>query len=465
MKLLFPVLPLIATLVITGLSSLQAKSQTTQYNNPKARPNIIVIVTDDQRWDMMGCAGNSIIQTPNMDKMASEGVRFSHAISTTPICAASRASILTGLYERMHGFSFGTPPVSKAHSDISYPYLLKQAGYQTGIVGKLGVKFETSIDSLFSWKRINGFPYWKIVDGKKTFLTDIQRDQSIEFIRESAQKGPFCLSISFSAPHADDDSKEQYFWPEELDSFYQNSTIPVPSTADPAFYEALPDFLKGTMSRERWYWRFDTPEKYQNMVKGYYRMITGIDQALGRIRNALDELGIADNTIIILIGDNGYFLGDRGLADKWLMHEASIRVPLIYYDPRNKRNAANAVNSDMVLNVDLAPTILELAGIKVPALVQGESLIPAVNGKTEKQRSSIFCEHLMNNPKIPNSEGIRTAKWKFIRYPKHPEFIELYDLQNDPWEEHNLADDPKNKKLIARFQSQCDSSIKQLSKQ
>jgi arylsulfatase A-like enzyme len=463
MKRLFQHSSLIALFGVISFSSLQVKSETIQDNNLNGRPNIIVIITDDQRWDMMGCAGNTIIQTPNMDKMASEGVRFSHAISSTPICAASRASILTGLYERTHGFSFGTPPVSKAHSDISYPYLLKQAGYQTGIVGKLGVKFDTSIDSLFTWKRINGFPYWKIIDGKKTFLTDIQRDQSIEFIKESAKKGPFCLSISFSAPHADDDSKEQYFWPEELDSFYQNATIPVPSTADPAFYEALPDFLKGTMSRERWYWRFDTPEKYQNMVKGYYRMITGIDQALGRIRSTLDELGIADNTIIILMGDNGYFLGDRGLADKWLMHEASIRVPLIYYDPRHKGSITNKVNSDMVLNIDLAPTILELAGIKVPAQFQGESLIPAAAGKKVKKRSSIFCEHLMNNPKIPNSEGIRTEKWKFIRYPKHPEFIELYDLQNDPWEEHNLAGDPQHKKRIMRFQRECDNRIMQLS--
>jgi arylsulfatase A-like enzyme len=464
MKLLFPVLTLVTAFGVIGLSSFQAKSQTTQYNNPNGRPNIIVIVTDDQRWDMMGCAGNSIIQTPNMDKMATEGVRFSHAFSSTPICAASRASILTGLYERKHGFSFGTPPVSKAHSDISYPYLLRQAGYQTGIVGKLGVKFEASIDSLFSWKRINGFPYWKVVDGKKTFLTDIQRDQAIEFIKGSAPKGPFCLSISFSAPHADDDSKEQYFWPEELDSFYQNATIPPPSNADPAFYEALPDFLKGTMSRERWYWRFDTPEKYQSMVKGYYRMITGLDQALGRIRNTLDELGIADNTIIILMGDNGYYLGDRGYADKWLMHEASIRVPLIYLDPRNKSNTTNTVISDMVLNVDLAPTILELAGIKIPDLIHGESLIPVVNGSDKKKRSSIFCEHLMNNPKIPNSEGIRTEKWKFIRYPKHPEYIELYDLENDPWEEHNLATLPNYKKIISRFQRQCDENIMMLSK-
>lgn len=444
-------------LVISCFSLAQAQSG-------KPRPNIILIVTDDQRWDMMGCAGNNIIQTPNMDRMAKEGVRFSHAFSSTPICAASRASILTGLYERRHGFTFGTPPVSKQLSDISYPYLLKQSGYRTGFVGKLGVKLEAPVDSLFTWSRINGFPYWKLIDGKKTHLTDIQGNQAIEFIEGAAKGGPFCLSLSFSAPHADDDSKEQYFWQESLDSFYRDAVIPIPATAAPEFYEALPEFLKGTMNRERWYWRFDTPEKYQNMVKGYYRMITGVDQVIGRIRNKLEELGIADNTVIMIIGDNGYYLSDRGYADKWLMHEVSIRVPLIYFDPRMHKDTNPTVLDNMVLNVDLSPTILELAGIKTPALIQGESLLPAINGRKRNYRSSIFCEHLMNNPGIPNSECIRTEKWKFIRYPKHPEFIELYDLKNDPWEEHNLANVPRYKNTIANFQAQCDRQILLLGK-
>jgi arylsulfatase A-like enzyme len=453
-----------AVLTILCLSSFQTIYGQLLKNKQSGRPNIILIVTDDQRWDMLGCAGNNIIQTPNIDRMAKEGVRFSHAFSTTPICAASRASILTGLYERKHAFNFGTAPISKAYSDISYPYLLKQAGYRTGFVGKFGVKLETPVDSLFSWYKINGFPYWKMVNGKKTFLTDLQGEQAIQFIRESAKGDPFCLSLSFSAPHADDDSKEQYFWPETLDSFYQYATIPVPSTAAPAFYEALPDFLKGTMSRERWAWRFDTPEKFQNMVKGYYRMITGIDQVIGRIRQTLNELDIADNTIIILVGDNGYYLGDRGYADKWLMHEVSVRVPLIVYHPSNKVNESHSVLSNMVLNVDLSPTILEYAGIKMPGGIQGQSLVPYINGGKSKSRSSIFCELLLNNPQIPNSECIRTAKWKFIRYPKHPEFIELYDLKNDPWEEHNLATDPKYKNKITQFQGECDKNITQLSR-
>ena len=177
-------------LVLAGCSSLEK-----QHEN--RRPNIILIITDDQRWDMLGCEGNSIIQTPNMDRLANEGIRFTHAFVSTPICAASRASIFTGLYERTHNFTFGKPPISENYTDISYPRLLKEAGYRTGFVGKFGVKVETSTDSLFSWKRINGFPYWKTINGEKIYLTDLQGEQAAQFISESANvRNPFaCHSV------------------------------------------------------------------------------------------------------------------------------------------------------------------------------------------------------------------------------------------------------------------------------
>ena len=429
-------------ILIFMFSSPRIKAEVPDKSIESRRPNIIFIVTDDQRWDMLGCMGNSIIRTPNIDWLANNGARFNNAFVTTPISAASRASLFTGLYERTHDFTFKKPPIKKEYTDLSYPVLLRHAGYRTGFVGKFGVTVEVPVDSMFSWNRMSGFPYWKIIDGKKTYLTDLQGEQAIQFIRESAGGQPFCLSLSTSAPHADDGSKEQYFWTESLDTLYKGVTIPVPSTADPAFYSALPPFLQGTMNRERWFWRFDTPQKFQSMVKGYYRMITEIDKVVGKIREELDRLGIADNTIIILMGDNGYYLGDRGYADKWLMHEVSIRVPLVIYDPR-KPEPGPEVLDQMVLNIDLPPTILEYAGIKAPERLQGRSLIPLVTGHDVEWRSSIFCEHLMIESHIPNSECIRTENMKFIRYPEHPEYVELYDLINDPWEEKNLADDPK----------------------
>jgi len=425
------------------------------------RPNIVFILTDDQRWDMLGCAGNTIISTPNLDKIAEKGVRFSHAFVTTPICAASRASILTGLYERTHDFNFQKPPVKKKDTDICYPYLLKKAGYRTGFVGKFGVKTEVSIDSLFSSIKINGFPYWKESAGQTKYLTDLQGEQAIQFMQQSVDQEPFCLSLSFSAPHADDDAKEQYFWPPALDALYASEKMPIPATARKEFYDSFPDFLKGTRNRERWFWRFDTPEKFQEMVKGYYRMITAIDETIGRITDEINKLGIADNTIIVFMGDNGYYLGDRGYADKWLMHDVSIRVPLIIYDPR-KNGVKKKMVDQMVLNVDVAPTILNLAGIPIPDRMQGKSLLPLMTGNGKYRQDSIFCEHLTIDPKIPNSECIRTKQWKFIRYPKHPEYIELYNLIEDPLEEHNLASKEIHQKKIIQFQKQCDNSIKHL---
>jgi arylsulfatase A-like enzyme len=442
-------------------SSSRTKAADPEKISKSRRPNIIFIVTDDQRWDMLGCMGNSIIRTPNIDWLANNGARFDKAFVTTPISAASRASLFTGLYERTHDYTFKKPPIKKEYTDLGYPVLLRHAGYRTGFVGKFGVNVEVPLDSMFSWYRVNGFPYWKNEDGKKIYLTDLQGEQAIQFIRESTGGQPFCLSLSTSAPHADDDSKEQYFWTGSSDTLYRNVTIPVPSTADPAFYSALPAFLQGTMNRERWFWRFDTPEKFQSMVKGYYRMITEIDNVVGKIREELERLGIADNTIIILMGDNGYYLGDRGYADKWLMHDVSIRVPLVIYDPR-KPDPGPEVPDQMVLNIDVPPTILEYAGIKVPERLQGRSLIPLVTGKKVTWRSSIFCEHLMIEARIPNSECIRTESMKFIRYPRHPEYVELYDLINDPWEERNLADDPDYKHQIIGFQEQCDERIRQL---
>jgi arylsulfatase A-like enzyme len=448
-------------LAILVIPSTRTKAVIPEKAKESNSPNIIFIVTDDQRWDMLGCAGNNIIQTPNIDRLAHEGARFSHAFVTTPICAASRASFFTGLYERTHDYTFNKPPLRKAYTDNSYPCLLKRAGYRTGFVGKFGVNVEVPVDSLFSWKKINGFPYWKTVNGKKQHLTDIQGEQAIQFIRESTPGKPFCLSLSFSAPHADDGSREQYFWTGPLDTLYKNATIPVPSTAAPAFYEALPDFLTGTMNRERWFWRFDTPEKFQSMVKGYYRMITGIDQVVGRVRDELNNLGIAGNTVIILMGDNGYYLGDRGYADKWLMHDVSIRVPLVIYVPGQPASKGLVIDK-MVLNIDVPPTIMELAGILPPSQLQGKSLLPLVSGEKVNWRNSIFCEHLMNEPRIPNSECIRTENLKFIRYPSHPEYIELYNLKSDPWEENNLAENPENKVQILQFQKQCDEKIRML---
>jgi arylsulfatase A-like enzyme len=419
-------------------------------------PNIILIVTDDQRHDALGCANNSIIHTPVMDDLAASGIRFEHAFVTSPICAASRASIFSGLYERAHGYTFTKPPLSSTLMDSSYPALLRQSGYYTGFVGKFGIEVEDgAIAAMFDRFHSTTYPYFKEVDGEKRHLTDIHGDLSLAFLRERPYGRPFCLSLSFWAPHADDGSTQQYFWPETLGELYRDVVIPPPPTSEPEFFETLPDFLKNSLNRVRWFWRFDSPEKYQAMVKGYYRMISGIDRVIGQLREELVRQGIEHDTVIMLTSDNGYFLGERGFAGKWLMHEPSIRVPLIVYDPRLPQALAGRIITEPALNLDLAPTLLDLAGLPVPEEMQGRSFAPLMKGHIQPFRTDVFCEHLWDHPQIPQTEGLRTGGWKYIRYLKHPEYEELYNLTGDPNESRNLAFDPEQSLRLQSLRRRC----------
>jgi len=430
----------------------------------KEKPNIIFILTDDQRWDALGYAGNEIIQTPHMDQLAREGLYFKNAFVTTPICAASRATLLTGLYERTHDFTFGKPNLKDQYMYNSYPYLLKKSGYQTGFVGKFGVKVNDGIeDSLFSTSVKTYFPYLKEVNGEQVHLADINGNYAIDFIK-SNKEAPFCLSLSFWSPHADDGAEEQYFWADYVDSLYVDAEIPLPETADPAFFEALPEFLRTSMNRKRWYWRYDSLEKRQRMIKGYYKMISTVDHVLGRIQNTLQEEGLSDNTVIIFMGDNGYFLGERGYAGKWTLHEHSIRVPLMLYDPRQPSEERGKYLDEMVLNVDVTPTILNLAGLEVPESYHGKSLTAFYGESPDEWRESVFLEHrLEGNPLLIKTDGIRDHTWKFIRYDDHPEFIELYNHQEDPMEINNLANDEKYADKVKDFAQACDSIASLLS--
>jgi arylsulfatase A-like enzyme len=428
--------------------------------SPSRRPNFLFLLTDDHRWDMLGCAGNPIIRTPNMDALARDGVRFANAFVTTSICAASRASVFTGLHERTHQFTFGTPPLREDLVDQSYPRLLKDAGYRTGFVGKFGVGVEKGATARMfdSFRPLNRTPYFKQQpDGSMRHETDLDGDAAVEFLGGCRPDQPFCLSISFNAPHAEDADPKQYFWPTAFDDLYKDVQMPVPKTAEPAFFERQPDFLKDSMNRERWHWRFETPEGTQEMTKGYYRMITGVDAVIGRLRDELVRLGLADNTVIVLLGDNGYFLGERGFADKWLMYEYSIRVPLLVYDPRAPQTQRGLVPQQMVLNLDVPETMLELAGLPVPTEMQGRSLVPLLRGEKPEWRTDFFYEHLFENNTIPKTEGVRTERWAYMRYfEQRPVHEELYDVVNDFDEERNLVGNQAHRDLLNTLRKRCD---------
>lgn len=430
------------------------------------RPNIIFILTDDQRWDAMGYAGNEIIRTPEMDKLAKEGTYFNKAFVTTPICTASRASILTGLHERTHNYTFQRGQLKEPYMQISYPVILKNNGYHTGFFGKFGVKYKDA-EQLFDVAEIydrNGKEpnrkgyFYKAIGSDTVHLTRYTGHKAQEFIENAPAGKPFCLSLSFSAPHAHDPAPEQYFWQEKMDTLYAGINVPPPTLKEDRYFNELPEEVREGLNRIRWYWRYDTQEKYQHSVKGYYRMISGIDDEIGAVRKLLEEKGIAGNTVIILMGDNGHYLGERQLAGKWLMHDNSLRVPLIVLDPRTSDHQDI---DDMVLNIDVPETILDLAGINTPGEYQGISLLPYINsGKNEEKRETILVEHLWELPKIPSSEGIRTDRWKYFRYRFIEAPEELYDLENDPKEINNLALDPKYNIILHMFRNELETKVK-----
>ncbi len=446
---------LLLVLLVVGCSASEKRVE------PEGRPNLLFIITDDQRFDMLGVV-NPILETPNMDRLATEGIRFENAFVTTPICAASRASLLTGLVERTHQYTFATPPLAERLVDLSYPVLLKEAGYHTGHIGKFGVNTDSgATDKMFDvFETFRAAPYLREQeDGSIRHLTDITTDRAIEFLRSSDQSSPFALTLSFNAPHADDGDERQFIWPEALNEMYSDLVIPDPPLSEPAFYDALPEFLRdSSLNRIRWYWRFDTPEKAQAMTKGHFRMISGVDAGIGRVLRELESLGLAENTVIIMMGDNGYFLGERGYAGKWLPYELSIRVPLIVFDPRIKNDLRGSIPAQSALNIDIAPTMLDLAGVEIPRSMQGRSLVPILDGESPADwRTDFFVEHLFNHPEIPKHEGVRQERFKYARYfEQQPVYEELYDLLEDPMETINLVGDSDYSDILTELRRRTD---------
>ncbi|MBG89329.1 MAG: sulfatase [Verrucomicrobiales bacterium] len=439
------------------------------------RPNIIFLLTDDQRYDTLGCNGNSIIHTPNIDALAERGVNFDRAYVTTSICAPNRASILTGQYVSRHGMLEFNKELSPDQMSHTYPALLKKSGYRTGFIGKYGVGKPPGKD-VFDFSR--GFAgqgrFIMQKDGKTRHLTSIMCDQAIDFLKGCRRDQPFHLSISFKAPHVQDSASvksDQFpFDPApHIADLYSDITIPSPLTANQEFFTRWPDFLKNSENRSRWAVRHWGPERNQVSLKGYYRLVSGVDHAVGRIVKELKRRGFDDNTIIIFSSDHGQYLGEYGFAGKWYPHEASIHIPMIIFDPRQSESARGIRNREFALSIDIAPTILDYAGIDAPERMQGRSVVSVAEGRTpEDWRKEIFYEHHFVPPwegmSIPRNEGIRTHRWKYIQYlDSKPLFEELYDLETDPHETVNLAFRDEHTSRMGAFRKQL-VEMRELSK-
>lgn len=421
------------------------------------RPNILVLLADDQRWDTLGCMGNRIIRTPVLDALAARGTLFRNNYVTTSICMCSRASILTGQYTRTHGVKDFARNLTPEQHAATYPQLLRQAGYRTGFIGKYGVGDTMPASSFDYWKGFGGQGKFFPKGEPGPHLTAIMGDQALAFFGEAAKgpEQPWCLSVSFKAPHAEDPDPRQYLPEPAHKEWYKDETIPPPRQSDPKYFAAMPERARTGESFKRWKIRFDTPEKYQEYTKNYYRLITEIDLQVGRMVEALRASGQLENTLIVYTSDNGYYLAERGLADKWYMHEESIRTPLILVTPGQTQPLQV---SEVSLNIDLAPTLLAAAGLKAPAMMQGQNLLPLARGARRKTRDEFFYEQPFDaKGGIPPVEGLWTKQWKYMVYydePGKPE--ELYNLQQDPGEDHNLAKEPKYaaqlEQMRARYQ-------------
>lgn len=417
---------------------------------PREPLNIVVLLADDWRHDTLGCAGNAVVRTPALDRLAGEGMRFTRNCVTTSICGVSRASLFTGQWMSRHGNTamkeFKTP------WEQTYPGRLRDGGYHVGHVGKWhNGAFPAR---RFDFGRAYSGTHWiKRPDGSRVHVTEKNREDALEFLRGRPADKPFCLTLAFFAPHAEDEHPRQYLPRPESMALYADVTIPMPRTATPEALAKLPEFLADPRneSRARWRKRFATPERYQESMKNYYRLCSEVDDVCGGVIEELRRQGVLDRTLVVFTGDNGYFHGEHGLADKWYPYEESIRVPLIVRDPRMAETKRGGATDAMTLNVDLAPTILAAAGIAAPESMQGCDVAPLyLAGLPPVWRGDFFYEHAVfrNKDFIPASEALVQRDWKYLRWPDFGR-EQLFHLAADPCEEHDLIGEPAHAERLA----------------
>ncbi len=468
-------------------------------NSKNRPPNIIFLMTDDQRWDNMGCYGKPEFNTPNIDKLAKEGITFDKAYYTVAICMPSRVTMMTGRYYSNHRVGFVAPndyTLSQRDFSKSYPAILKNAGYRTGFIGKVGftvteeaVRPSTPKNHLYK-KHMgdtfdffagsethdrNGIVMWPEDDeGLKDIYKEGRQNSGrtlrtgeamLRFIETQPKEQPFCLSVSFYAVKHDN-NRDMYLPHYDL---YKDTDLSVPDNWVEGENEELPKVVKeharGVYLHKQ---RSSTPEMYQKLVSRFAAQGYSVDQQVGFLVEKLKKKGMLENTVIIYTSDNGRFQGAHGLFDKCLLYDESIKAPLIVYDGRASKKKRGHREDALVSSVDIAPTILSLAGIDAPESMQGVDF-SGVLSKTQdmsKWRDAVFMENLflvamfknrykenvdeinqtlIDENKSYRSRGVRTNRWKYFVYYEHsPKIEELYDMENDPLEQNNLVNNEEH---------------------
>ncbi|MCP5118712.1 MAG: sulfatase [bacterium] len=444
------------------------------------RPNILYIMTDDHAAHMLSIYGSRIASTPNLDRIGNQGMRFANAFCTNSLCAPSRATLLTGKYSHRNGQR--TNRETFDGSQQTFPKLLRQAGYQTAIIGKWHLKSEPT-----------GFDYWNVLPGQGDYhdpvlidngeetkhtgyVTDIITDLALEWLGKRDSSKPFLLMFHHKAPHA------RWVPDEKHIRMFEDQVIAAPDTFD--------DDLKGRARpiqeaknliwpdlRDRFASWTDygksvpeglSPEAeeeavFQRYVKDYMRVVASVDDNVGRVLDYLDESGLTEDTVVIYTTDNGMFVGDHGMFDKRWMYEEALRVPLLVRYPRAIK--PGSLTERFALNVDYAPTILDYAGVEAPADMQGRSLRPVLEDEAPPDWRESFYYHYYEFPAQHNVRkhyGVRTQRYKLMHFYEDIDAWELIDLENDPEERRNVYDDTAHAETVDRLKAEVDRLRREL---
>lgn len=465
-QLLASVLSAVVILLGAGAPALHA--QPPAASDAPARPNILYIMADDHAAHAISCYGSRINHTPNLDRLAAQGMRFTNAFCTNSLCSPVRAVVLTGQYSHLNGVMDNSTPLPNNARIV--PMALGESGYQTAIIGKWHLhRNPTGFDH---WDILPGQGIYKdpqfITDGKKHretgYVTDITFDKAMDWMRARDKSKPFVLYCHLKPPHREWTPDEKHA------TLYADTDIPTPATFDDDYATRTAASKIQTMTIEHHLTKTDVkadpPEgmtghdlkvwKYERFIKDYLRCIASIDDNMGRLLTFLDEQKLTDNTIVIYTSDQGFFLGDHGWFDKRFMYEESLRSPLIVrYPPEIK---PGTVCDDLVLNIDYAPTFLDYAGVNPAAMqheLQGASLRPIFKGEHPSDWRDAIYYHYYESTKdhtVPKHYGVRTHKYKLMRFYELPggddAQWELYDLEKDPHELKNLYKDPAYAEVI-----------------
>jgi N-acetylglucosamine-6-sulfatase len=443
----------------------------------KQRPNVIVVLVDDLRWDEIGCMGHPFVRTPNIDRIANEGARFRNAFCTTPLCSPVRACLLTGLHTHHHGILDNTDRSRLSHQLVTFPRLLHDNGYETAYVGKWHMgNDDTARPGFDRWVSMKGqgtsFDPVLNVDGERNqfqgHTTDVLNRFAAAFVRKPKEK-PFCLYIAHKALHPEltqrddgsitDPSASKFLPAKRHQNLYADDAIPrrLNITDNPDDKPALVRKIEGVPALS------GETGTSDETVRDRLRMLAGVDDGVGMLWDELKKTGQLDNTVIVFLSDHGYWYGEHGLSvERRLAYEEAIRIPLlIRYPPLIE---AGRVVDEFALSIDLAPTVLELTGTSTTQKMDGRSLVPLLQGKHPADWRTSFLIQYNTDTVFPRAyqmgyRATRTERWKYIRYQDLDGMDELYDLLHDPYEMQNIIDRPESAEVLERLQSELNNLI------